>query len=217
MRARNAKRLKELESENGRLKNLLTEAELDVEIGAEGLQSRTVNAPVSWSSRFGVSLRRACNVVGHTDPRNGSTLHRCPTKRLGDESSFETSRAVVLAGGDEWPRKHVVRAGLSMTNGSRGRGVARACGCPNAGHGTSARNRRTGRGEVAGHQRSSASTTAPISSKTSQLTGAVSTAPPVWSSIQDRPERAPGLSPSKAGYVTSYRMADNGPLGSQPD
>ena len=99
MRARNAKRLKELESENGRLKNLLTEAELDVEIGAEGLQSRTVNAPVSWSSRFGVSLRRACNVVGHTDPRNGSTLHRCPTKRLGDESSFETSRAVVLAGG----------------------------------------------------------------------------------------------------------------------
>ncbi|MDQ3642140.1 MAG: IS3 family transposase, partial [Actinomycetota bacterium] len=70
MKATEAKRLRELETENGRLKRLLAEAELDKamlkELGRGKLLTpeRRRRAAVHLQGRFGVSERRACRVVG---------------------------------------------------------------------------------------------------------------------------------------------------------
>ncbi|MEZ5252700.1 MAG: IS3 family transposase [Microthrixaceae bacterium] len=70
MKANDAKRLKELESENARLKKLLAEAELDKAMlkeigGGKLLTPNRKRAAVSrLRDRFGVSERRACRVVG---------------------------------------------------------------------------------------------------------------------------------------------------------
>ncbi|WP_430300457.1 IS3 family transposase [Rhabdothermincola salaria] len=70
MNASDAKRLKELEGENTRLKKLLAEAELDKsvlkEIGGGKLltPNRRRSAVSMLRDRFGVSERRACKVVG---------------------------------------------------------------------------------------------------------------------------------------------------------
>ena len=70
MKANDAKRLKELEGENARLKKLLAEAELDkamLKEIAEGkllTPNRKRRAVALLRERFGVSQRRACRVVG---------------------------------------------------------------------------------------------------------------------------------------------------------
>ncbi|MEZ5281293.1 MAG: IS3 family transposase [Acidimicrobiales bacterium] len=78
MKADDAKRLKELESENAQLKKLLAEAELDKamlkEIGVGKLltPNRRRDAAQMCQDRFGVSQRRACRVVGQ--PRSTQRL-----------------------------------------------------------------------------------------------------------------------------------------------
>jgi hypothetical protein len=69
MKANEAKRLRELESENARLKKLLAEAELEGHAqGAGGgkllTPGRRRRAVVGLVDRFGVSQRRACRVAG---------------------------------------------------------------------------------------------------------------------------------------------------------
>ncbi|MCH8130904.1 MAG: IS3 family transposase [Acidobacteria bacterium] len=70
MNVSGAKRLKELEAENARLKRLLAEAELDKamlkELGRGKMVTpdRRRRAVVVLQGRFGVSERRACRVVG---------------------------------------------------------------------------------------------------------------------------------------------------------
>ncbi|BBZ02010.1 hypothetical protein MCHIJ_14470 [Mycolicibacterium chitae] len=69
MKANEAKRLKELEAENARLKKLVANQALDIdmlkEISAETLTpNRKRSAVAALRERFGVSERRACTVVG---------------------------------------------------------------------------------------------------------------------------------------------------------
>lgn len=70
MKADDAKRLKELEGENARLKKLLAEAELDKSMLKEIAEGNFLSpnrrraAANMLSERFGVSQRRACRVVG---------------------------------------------------------------------------------------------------------------------------------------------------------
>ncbi|WP_420451790.1 IS3 family transposase [Ilumatobacter sp.] len=70
MKADDAKRLRELESENARLKKLLAEAELDKEMlkhlgrGKMVTPNRRRDAVRELEDRFGVSQRRACRIVG---------------------------------------------------------------------------------------------------------------------------------------------------------
>ncbi|MCP5034665.1 MAG: IS3 family transposase, partial [Actinomycetia bacterium] len=86
MKANDAKRLKELEGENARLKKLLAEAELDKlmlkEIGGGKLltPNRRRDAVSMCQDRFGVSQRRACKVVGQ---------HRSTQRRPAPEPTDE--------------------------------------------------------------------------------------------------------------------------------
>ena len=87
MKADDAKRLKELEGENARLKKLLAEAELDKsmlkEIGGGKLltPNRRRSAVVMLQNRFGVSERRACRWSASTGRPNGSNHPYRPTTR----------------------------------------------------------------------------------------------------------------------------------------
>jgi transposase-like protein len=86
MKANEAKRLRELESENARLKKLLAEAELDKamlkELAEEILTpERRRRAVVVLVDRFGVSERRACRVVG----QHRSTQRLAPRPRPAEE------------------------------------------------------------------------------------------------------------------------------------
>ncbi len=70
MKGEEVKRLKELEHENGRLKKLVAEQALDIDMLkelAEGnllTPERRRRATVALQQRFGVSERRACKVTG---------------------------------------------------------------------------------------------------------------------------------------------------------
>jgi hypothetical protein len=88
MKANGAKRLRELEVENGRLKTLLAEAELEGAGRGKLLtperRRRAVNA---LQQRFGVSQRRACRVVG----QHRST-QRSPERPLTDDEAALRAR-----------------------------------------------------------------------------------------------------------------------------
>ena len=90
MKADDAKRLKELEGENARLKKLLAEAELDKEMlkgvgrGKLLTPNRKRAAVVMLRDRFGVSERRACRVVG----QHRSTQRLAPPAPPDDEAEL---------------------------------------------------------------------------------------------------------------------------------
>jgi putative transposase len=86
MKANEAKRLRELESENARLKKLLAEAELDKAMLKELawkllIAERRRRAVVVLVDRFGVSERGACRVVG----QHRSTQRLAPRPRPAEE------------------------------------------------------------------------------------------------------------------------------------
>lgn len=92
MKANDAKRLKELEIENSRLKRLLADAELDKamlkELAAEGTSSRTV----SNSAKF------ACAMNGSRASTNRSS--RPTTGPLRDGRTFEVGDGVAMCSPD---------------------------------------------------------------------------------------------------------------------
>ena len=105
-----ARRLKELEVENARLKKLLAEAEL--EGGAHGAGRGKMVTPdrrriavERVHVRFGISERRACAVVAST--ARPSAAPRRPQTRLRPAcvSIRETSRAVIHASGGARPMR----------------------------------------------------------------------------------------------------------------
>ncbi|MCZ0729635.1 IS3 family transposase [Mycolicibacterium iranicum] len=90
MKANDAKRLKELEAENARLKKLVANQALDIdmlkEIGVGKLltPNRKRRAATMLRERFGVSERRACTVVG----LHRSTMRLAPTPMTTEEAEL---------------------------------------------------------------------------------------------------------------------------------
>ena len=89
MKANDAKRLKELESENARLKRLLADAELDKDMlreiaSGKLLPNRKRAAAIMLLARFGVSQRRACRTVGI----HRSTMRLAPPPISDDEAEL---------------------------------------------------------------------------------------------------------------------------------
>ena len=83
MKANDAKRLKELERENVRLKRIVADQALDIdmlkEIAWKLLTSnRRRRAVIVLEERFGVSERRACTVIGQ--PRSTQRLPSRPLR-----------------------------------------------------------------------------------------------------------------------------------------
>ncbi|MGE3328497.1 MAG: IS3 family transposase [Acidimicrobiia bacterium] len=90
MKANEAKRLKELEAENARLKKLVANQALDIdmlrEVGGGKLltPNRKRSAVAMLRERFGVSQRRACKVIG----QHRSTQRLQPPQRSDDEAEL---------------------------------------------------------------------------------------------------------------------------------
>ncbi|WP_110808572.1 IS3 family transposase [Mycolicibacterium iranicum] len=90
MKANDAKRLKELEAENARLKKLVANQALDIdmlkEIGVGKLltPNRKRRAATMLRERFGVSERRACTVVGI----HRSTMRLTPSPVTAEEAEL---------------------------------------------------------------------------------------------------------------------------------
>ncbi|WP_087072559.1 IS3 family transposase [Mycobacterium dioxanotrophicus] len=90
MKANDAKRLKELEAENARLKKLVANQALDIDmlkeifVGKLLTPNRKRRAATMLRERFGVSQRRACTVVG----LHRSTMRLTPSPIASEEAEL---------------------------------------------------------------------------------------------------------------------------------
>ena len=110
MKADDAKRLKELEKENQRLKRIVADQALDIDMLRYLAEENSDpdsrrKAVVAVREQFGVSERRACRVIGQA-----RSTQRLPPPVPTDEelalrASSKTSQANVRDGGGAGPRR----------------------------------------------------------------------------------------------------------------
>ena len=105
MKATEAKRLRELEVENARLKKLLAEAgarQVDAQGAGRGkllTPERNRRAVVVLVERFGVSQRRACRVVGqHRSTQRLTRIARRRSARTRSVAGCERSLVIIRVG-----------------------------------------------------------------------------------------------------------------------